>query len=600
MLIQRHRAPAKQGQAAITVVILFLVGSLIVIGGISFPIVKEIQAVGEFTRSKQSYYLAEAGLEDAAYRIRKGKQIDIEETVTLSESSAITTISDISSSEKQIIAVGDVDDRIRIVSTNLSTAIGISFFYGVQAGEGGIEMDENSSIQGTGGSVGNVYSNGPIIGSNGATITGDTIVAGGLEEDNQARSLVCNQDQIVGQADPQIDFAQSFTPGDSQPLAKVSLYIKKVGNPADRDVRIVADNGGVPDNDYLTKGKLKSSLVGSEYGWIDITFSNPTMLVQGQTYWIVLDANRSSNRYWIWCKDSNQGYGNGVGMYSEDWDDDPWTLIIGDLTFRTFLGVGATSIDNVNVGGTAKANTITNSTIGGDAYYQTITSSTVTGTSYPGSTDPPVSSMPISDANITDWKNDAGCGVQPAVPPCLYIGNYSVTADVSLGPLTITGDLLMQNNNMTLTVEGTIFVEGNLDVENGSTIQCAASFGTDSCIVLTDGWIHIKNNGTFRGSGTAGSYIMMLSTLACTGSSGTNCTDHTGSMDLHNNASGAIFYATNGQINLHNGVNATEVTGYKIRLDNTATITYEQGLINSNFSSGPSGSWGISSWLETE
>jgi len=598
----RTRAVSTQfqgGQAIIIAVMFFLSGSLVIISGVTVPVLNEIETIKVLQDSKRSFYYSESGVEDASYRIKFALPIDSTEELIFDNGSATVSITD-TGSQKEIFSKGSKYDHIRTSFASLTKTSGTDFFYGAQAGDGGIEMEENSDIEGVGGSAGNVYSNGAIIGGQGATITGDAIVASGLLEDMLAQSLVCNQDQIVGQAKPQIDFAQSFIPSDSQPLAKISLYIKKVGNPGDKDIRIVADDNGAPDIVELAKDKIKSSLVGTIYDWIDVSFSSPANLVQGQTYWIVFDAKKDANKYWIWCKDNNEGYTDGRGVYSEDWDDDTWIPIVGDLTFKTFLGVGTTFIDNVNITGFAKANTIIDSNIGGDAYYQTITSSTVGGTSYPGSPNPPVVTMPISDANITDWKNNAGCGVQPAVSPCLHTGDYEITIDKTLGPLTITGDLLMDNNNITLTVDGVIFVQGNLDIKNGSTIKCAASLGTDSCLIITDGWIHIKNNGTFQGSGTSGSYIMLLSTLACTGSSGTNCTHHTGSMDIHNNASGAIFYAANGQVNLHNGVTVTEAVGYKIRLDHNAKIIYEQGLINTSFSSGSSGSWGFTDWRETE
>jgi hypothetical protein len=51
-------------------------------------------------------------------------------------------------------------------------------------------------------------------------------------------------------------------------------------------------------------------------------------------------------------------------------------------------------------------------------------------------------------------------------------------------------------------------------------------------------------------------------------------------------------------IRLNNGANVTEVVANKLSLENNAIVTYEQGLINSNFSSGPSGGWSIDKWKE--
>ena len=201
--------------------------------------------------------------------------------------------------------------------------------------------------------------------------------------------------------------------------------------------------------------------------------------------------------------------------------------------------------------------------------------------------------MPISQANIDQWKIDAQAGGQIA-------GDYTVTDDVSLGPKEITGNLVMTSNNKTLTITGTLYVRGNIDVANGSAIRCDSGYGENSCLVVADGWIHAANNGQFSGSGTPGSFVMLLTTLACTGSPGVGCGHHDGAIDAHNNATGVIFYASNGMVNLHNGVSLTEVTAYKLRMDNNAIITYDSGLANAKFSSGPTGGFSVTDWREVE
>lgn len=162
--------------------------------------------------------------------------------------------------------------------------------------------------------------------------------------------------------------------------------------------------------------------------------------------------------------------------------------------------------------------------------------------------------------------------------------------------------LRVTTNNRTLTITGSVYVRGNVDISgNGAEIKCSPSYGAQSCFIVADGWIHSVNNVTFSGSGEAGSYMMLLTTLAgCNGAGGTGCTHHDSAIDLHNNATGAIFYATNSQINLHNGVNASELVGYKLVLSNNAVITYEEGLANAQFSGGPGASWKQSQWKEIE
>ena len=164
----------------------------------------------------------------------------------------------------------------------------------------------------------------------------------------------------------------------------------------------------------------------------------------------------------------------------------------------------------------------------------------------------------------------------------------------------INGNLILTANNVTLTLKGTVHVKGYIDISNGSAVQLDSAYGSLSGLILTDSWVHVQNNGTFSGSGQAGSYVMLLSLSTCRGVAGPSCTHHDAAIDLHNNASGAIFYASDGLIYLHNGVNATELTAYKMQLSQTAQITYEQGLANSQFSAGPGASWKIQTWREIE
>lgn len=444
------------GQAALTTVVLLLFVSLAIGGGVSAIALKESRISKINTHAKESYVTAESGVEDVLYRVKKNKNYSATETLTLNNAAAVTTVTNIGAQEKKIIAQGDSTKAIRNVDVRLRAGAGVSFFYGVEVGNGGLEMESGSHIEGARGALGNVYVNGPVAGDSGATITGDLISAGTIDDvvvfGNASAAAIGKDAEICGNA---------FTPTIHTDALKFLNTPKKP-----------------PCPDPLTPGSFTAA-------------TTPTSLP-----------------------------------------------------------------------------------------------------------------MPISADQIQKWKKDAGCGTQPPTNPlCLYDGNYALTQNTSLGPLTIAGDLLMKDNNKTLTMSGTLYVKGNIDIDNGSTIRCGASYADTSCIVIADGWIHVKNNGAFAGSGTPGSYLMLLSALACDGSSAAPPCDiahHHGAIDLHNNAAGAIFYASDGLINLHNNVSVTELTGYKIHLDNNAIVTYETGLANMSFSSGPTGGWEIIDWREVK
>lgn len=605
-----HSAQNQKGLAVIYLTVLTMAAIFIIGMSVSLITYNEEKIAQNAVKSEQSYFAAESGIEDALLRIKKSLNLPSQYIINFDSASAEILVSSPNPTTKIVQSKGLVANAFRKIETNLTIeTTNPQFFYGAQAGTSGINMENNSRIEGAGGLAGNVYSNGPISGDNGATITGNVFVATGMSQDQS--HTVYNSDQIFGKDNPIIDLAQSFVPAASNTLVKVSLYLKKVGDPDDKTVKILTDNLGSPTKTVLASATLDEDLVGTVFGWVDVVFSSPPNLTAGTPYWLAVDASRDSNDYWVWGKDSNAGYGLGEAKYSQDWNTGSpvWTIVAGDLNFKTFMGGQATFLDNVIVFGDAHANTITGSKVCGNGYYQTIDASSLNflnspsnptcpnpltpGAANPASPDPPLQNMPISDSNINQWKQEAEAGG-------ILSGDLTVNADLSYGPKKINGNLILTGNNKTLTVTGTIYVTGYIDIDNGSRIRCDGSFGLTSCIVLADKWVHIKNNGVFQGSGQAGSYIMILSTSNCDGSSPVNCTHHNAAMDLHNGATGAIFYANDGFVYLHNGVEVSELTAKKIQLEQGAIIRYEQGLVNAGFSSGPGGGWKVTSWKEIQ
>ena len=161
------------GQAALTTVVLLLFVSLAIGSGVSAIALKESRISKLNTRAKKSYMLAESGAEDALYRIRKNMDYSATETLTLNNVTAVTTITDIGTNEKKIIAQGDSAQAIRNIHLYLKAGAGASFAYGLQTGNGGLLMENTSRVNGS------VYSNGNIVGNNSPAITGDALLAGG-------------------------------------------------------------------------------------------------------------------------------------------------------------------------------------------------------------------------------------------------------------------------------------------------------------------------------------------------------------------------------------------------------------------------------------
>lgn len=405
-------------------VVFFLFISLAIIAGLVSPTLREFRNANVNLNSKQSYFLAESGSEDAMYRILNNMAISNSEIITLNSNSATTTITTLLGNTKQIVSLGDVGSYQRKTSVTLKTGEGTVFKYGTQGGQGGFIFHNNSFVNGS------LYSNGNIIGSNGAYITGDAFVAG-------------------------------------------------------------------------STGSISNMRVGY----------------------------------------------NGTGD--------------------------------------AHAHSVTLSTVTGTIYCQTGSGNNKSCDT--SQADPSVQDLPITDNIITGWKTDAASN-----GTTIFNGNKTISTPTTLGPLQINGNLTISN---TLTIADTIYVTGNIII-NG-TVKLDSTYGTTSGIIISDGYITISNGVVFQDSGTAGSYILLLSNSTCAGSDDSPCNSHN-AMDVSNNSNISIVNAQKGTVYFSNNASVKEAVGKTIELKNNVGISYGSGLINVNFSSGPSGSWVIGSWGEAQ
>jgi len=158
------------GQIMMITAIMIIFISLTIIFGIVTPVIAQIKNASRAYISRESYFLAEAGTEDVLYRIKNGLSVDTSETLSLNGNSVQTTISN-TVNGKRIIADASYSNQTRKIQTDVTEGIGVAFNFGVQAGDGGMVMENNSTVNG------NIYSNGPITG-NDNLIQGDAISAG--------------------------------------------------------------------------------------------------------------------------------------------------------------------------------------------------------------------------------------------------------------------------------------------------------------------------------------------------------------------------------------------------------------------------------------
>lgn len=597
---------AKQGAALLITVFFFVVISVVIVLSMSTGAMSELRTYHTLVNSKYAYTASEGAGEDVLYRIITNKQVPTTEILALNNATASIDVFAISSTVKDLYARGTADAQVRKLYLQVSQSANAKFLYGAQVDKGGIIMDNNSSIVGTGLAHGDVYSNGKVIGAPGASVTGNVSVSTGIVPDVSASSTTCALDEVVGQTNPRIDYAQSFVMSGTTTdvLAKVSFYLKRNGTPSAANIRIVADNSGQPGTVALATQSLSYVLVGTTYGWVDVIFASPATLTPGVTYWIVMDTAQNNSKYWYWCRSATNEYSNGLPLYKLSWSTaGAWSAVAGDLNFRTYFGKGVSQVDSVAVSGTVKADVITNTSVGGDAYYQTISGGSVSGTSYPGSPTPPQVNLPLSPAIIAQWESDAAAG-GTIVGNCGTSGVAGCnTFPLTLGPKKIKGNLSV-TNGATLTISGTVYVTGSVDVSNNGTIRCAPSYLAKSCVLIADGSISVSNNALFFGSGTSGSFVLLLTTIEdCTGtgSTGTGCATGQSGIAISNNANGALFYAENSLVDISNNAVITAVVAYMLHLSNNTSIVYDSTVANISFTSNPSSSsssWSMNRWNE--
>lgn len=160
----------EKGQMALVTVVTILAAGVVLVVALGILTFNEIKKINNVEKSLQSYYAAEAGVEDSLLRIRNNMNYPNPGSYTLSVGQGSTTV-DISGPlvNLTITSKGDVNKRFRKLAVNLvatPSSSGASFNFAVQVGEGGLVMANNSGING------NVYVNAGILAQNSAFVTG--------------------------------------------------------------------------------------------------------------------------------------------------------------------------------------------------------------------------------------------------------------------------------------------------------------------------------------------------------------------------------------------------------------------------------------------
>ncbi len=266
------------------------------------------------------------------------------------------------------------------------------------------------------------------------------------------------------------------------------------------------------------------------------------------------------------------------------------------ITGDAFVAGSTGSITNMRVGtsgtGDARAHTITNSTVTGSIYCQSGSDNDDPNRNpKPCNTsqaDPIEADMPISDENIAQWQTDAADGG-------VATGDMTISSPTTLGPKKIIGNLIINN---TLTLSNTIWVTGNIFINE--TVKLTSSYGASSGVIIADGYIDVSNGVIFQDSGTAGSYILLLSNSTCDVSIAISPCNGKDAITIGNNSTITIANAQKGTVYFSNNSSVKEAAGKTLRLKNNSGLSYGSGLVNANFTSGPSGGYTVTDWGEIQ
>ncbi|MBA3733350.1 hypothetical protein H0W91_03170 [Patescibacteria group bacterium] len=191
----RAKINLESGQVMLTMVVFSMFASIAIVFGVINPILKQVAISKDFVRSKESFYLAESGLEDAQYRVTHGKQISTSEILTLNNATTTTLIQDIATGKQITSLATSTGNSTRKMQISLALGTGISFHYGIQSGQGGFYLQNSSSV------IGNIYAGGTVSGS-GNYVYGDVVSSGasglinGIHATGTARAHTINNSTV--------------------------------------------------------------------------------------------------------------------------------------------------------------------------------------------------------------------------------------------------------------------------------------------------------------------------------------------------------------------------------------------------------------------
>src|SRR3989344_2703357 len=121
---------ASGGQAAIIAGLFLMSAMLVITGGLSSVALRQASVVRAAGAGAESYFLAEAGVEDIIYRLKTGKSVDAEEALS-DGVTAVTTTAVETDGEWTIRAEGSTQGHIRVAEARLTAGNEVPFCSGI-------------------------------------------------------------------------------------------------------------------------------------------------------------------------------------------------------------------------------------------------------------------------------------------------------------------------------------------------------------------------------------------------------------------------------------------------------------------------------------
>lgn len=355
----------ERGIVAFYMLILILV---VILGiGVSIYILTrgEQKILRNIVKSNQAYYVAEAGAEDALLRLSKGMNWSSPYTLSVGANLATIEISDILGGSRIITSQGNAQDRVRKVQILYRIrSEKVSFHFGAQVGDGGMEMGNNAVVDG------NVFSNGSVI----------SIQRGFIQDTIKVATIGSRIEGLIVGKDAYTHICKGCTIGETLYHSGGGIENCDVGGEVkthpvqeSKDLPIPqsqivewkteAEVGGIISGDYILDGKVIDYL-GPKKITGNIILDNKATLFMTGTIWVIGDIT-VRNGAGIKLDQNSYGLLSGVLIADGKIDIKPGVSLEGSGEEGSYLLILST---NPSQDQAAPAINIDNTTLGGIFY----------------------------------------------------------------------------------------------------------------------------------------------------------------------------------------------------------------------------------------